>query len=286
MTASPAASTSRWKAVACGLVLALFGLVIWDGASRRPAEATRPLLRSMVAAPTMSPPATLKLASFNIHSGKGTDGVRNLSRTADLLNDVDFAGLYEVRALSDANQPNQAAVLAALQQANWLFAATERQWWADHFGNGLMYRIPVPTAVRIPLVNTRGKAFRNAILSRVELKDAVVQIIAVHIDRENDRRHQLQTVIELFLGLQEPCLMMGDLNTTLVDPLLSDLHARPGVHSPLHDAQQSSRLDGNIDWIFTRGLSTISASLVENTASDHPCLRVELQPTKNALEHE
>lgn len=268
----------KWRGIALGLSVALIGLVIWDGADRRAVDATQPLPQSPASTVTRSAPETLKLASFNIHSGKGTDGLRNLTRTADLLTDVDFAGLYEVRATSDANQPNQAAVLGHLRETAWLFAPSERQWWSDHFGNGLIYRIPVRSVIRLPLVNTRHKAYRNAVLSTVELRNAVVRILSVHIDRQDDRQRQLTTVIELFLGLEEPCVLMGDLNTTADDPLLENLHNQNGVKSPLHDAAPDGPTVQSIDWIFTRGLKTISAELVENAASDHPCLKAELAP--------
>ena len=278
MTSSPIVVGSRWKAVSLGLAVALAGLIIWDGADRKAADATDPLPQSASGAFLQSAPPTLKLGSFNIHGGKGVDGVRNLTRTADLLHEVDVAGLYEVRALPTTELPNQAASLASTLQVAWLFAPTERSWWSDHFGNGMLSRIPIRSVLRIPLVNTRGKAYRNAILATVALQTTDVRIIAVHVDRENDRRHQLQAVIDLFLNLQEPCLLMGDLNTNAADPLLRELRERPGVRSPLHDAAPQGPTSSNIDWIFTRGLKTISAELVENTASDHPLLRVELAP--------
>ena len=50
------------------------------------------------------------VATFNIHSGKGTDGRVDLGRTADLLNEVELAGLNEV-AGAWLGSPNQASVL-------------------------------------------------------------------------------------------------------------------------------------------------------------------------------
>lgn len=276
-TSSPSGSR-KWKTAVLGLLFALVGLVIWDGADRRAVDATQPLSQSPAPAVRRSAPATLIIGSFNIHSGKGVDGIRNLARTADLLADVEFAGLYEVRATSSARQPNQAAVIADRCQSEWLFAPTERQWWSNHFGNGLIYRIPVRSVLRIPLINTRGKAYRNAVLSTVELRDTNVRIISVHIDRQDDRQEQLRSVIELFLSLQTPCVLMGDLNSTAAEPLLIDLRERHDVKSPLHDANTEDSTIQSIDWLFTRGLKTVSAALVENTASDHPFLRAELAP--------
>ena len=272
--------SSRWKAVSFGLLLWLIGLVVWDGADRRASDATKPILHSASTDSLWSNPPTLKLASFNIHGGKGADGVRDLARTAELLKDRDFVGLYEVRATADGNQ---AASLAKLCGVEWLFAPTERQWWSDHFGNSLIYRVPVRSVIRIPLTNTRGKAYRNAILSTVKIDGTDVQILAVHIDREKDRQHQLQSIVDLFLGLQSPCVLMGDLNTTIDDPILVRLRERSDVSSPLHEWLPNGPPSQSIDWIFTRGLKTISAALVVNLASDHPCLKAEFELIKDSM---
>lgn len=279
---TPTPDTSkRWKAMTTISLATLIAVILWDGADRRPADSTKPLPQSPSSAVRPASPKTLKLASFNIHSGKGTDRVKNLARTAELLADVDFAGLYEVRATGAGELPNQAAELARQRDAAWLFAATERRWWTDHFGNALVHRIPIQSAIRIPLINTRGKAFRNAILTTIPLEDAQVTVIAVHIDSAEDRVHQLESVIRLFLNLKAPCVLMGDLNTAATDRLLVDLRASPDVRSPLHDVAPEGTTIQSIDWIFTRGLKTISAKLVENTASDHPCLRAELAPVED-----
>lgn len=268
---------SRWRAIAIGLAFLLTGLVIWDGADRQAVDATQPLPRGSTGAIHSSRPRTLKLVSFNIHGGKGTDGVLDLKRTAKLLDEADFAGLYEVRATAGSGS-NQARSLAEITQGAWVFAPSERQWWSDHFGNGLLHKVPLKNVIVIPLVNTRGKAFRNGIISIVPLEQTDVRILSVHIDRERDRMAQLITVVDLFLSLQEPCVLMGDLNSTSAQLKLGELIEGQRIQSPLHE-QLGARLPSqNIDWIFTRGLKTLSAELVENPASDHPLLRAELEP--------
>jgi endonuclease/exonuclease/phosphatase family metal-dependent hydrolase len=271
-------SGSRWRAIAIGLAGMLIGLIVWDGIDRRAADATQPMEQGSAAVDPAVAPQTLKLVSFNIHGGKGSDGKRDLSRIATLINDVDYVGLYEVRGATAFQSSNQAASLAQSCKTAWAFAATERQWGSDHFGNALLSRIPIRQVIRIPLINTRGKAFRNAILATVPVQNTPVKILSVHIDRENDRRHQLETVVDLFLSLEKPCILMGDLNTTVADPLLQRLLEHSGVHSPLHEELAERLPSQTIDWIFTRGLKTVSAKLVENSASDHPLIQAELMP--------
>jgi endonuclease/exonuclease/phosphatase family metal-dependent hydrolase len=211
----------------------------------------------------------------NIHSGKGRDGTTSLARTLAFMDDRDFVGIYEVRATPFAEMPNQAAALGNSMQSYWLFAPTERQWWTDHFGNGIVHRYGLPQVTRIPLDNTRGKAFRNALLWTVELQNGTVRVLSTHIDRMDDREHQLKAVIGMFLALQPPCVLMGDLNTVAADPQLEALRKVDGVISPLHDQIPDGPPKTTIDWIFTRGLRTLSAELVENDASDHPMIRAD-----------
>lgn len=265
-----------WKTIAIVVFAVLIGLIVYDGADRRAADATKPLARGPASLPGKRNPHTLKIASFNIHSCKGRDGVTDPGRTLAFLDDRDFAGIYEVRATPFADMPNQAAMLGTSLQSYWLFAPTERQWWQEHFGNGIVHRYGISHVVRIPLDNTRGKAFRNALLSTVELQDGTVRVLSTHIDRTADREHQLKNVIGLFLALQPPCVLMGDLNTVAADPQLETLRKIDGVVSPLHEMLPDGPPVTTIDWMFTRGLRTVSAELIENDASDHPILKAEL----------
>ncbi len=269
-------SLKACKFTSAGLFTVLVSLILYDGADRRAADATKPLARGPASLPGKQPPATLKIASFNIHSGKGRDGKTDLFRTHALIADSDFVGIYEVRAPLIGAFANQAEELTKIDYRYWLFAPTERQWWHEHFGNGIVHRYGIPHVVRIPLDNTRGKAFRNALLWTAELQDGTVRVLSTHIDRTADREHQLKTVIGLFLSLQPPCVLMGDLNTVATDPQLEALRKTDGVSSPLHAQLPDGPPAITIDWIFTRGLRTISAELVENDASDHPVLKAEL----------
>ncbi len=270
-------SPKSWKLTSIGLLAIVIGLIIWDGADRRAADATKPLARGPASLPGKQLPATLKIASFNIHSGKGRDGKTDLFRTSKVIGEIDFAGLYEVRASRLQFYRNQVAELSMINlDRYWLFAPTEKQWWHEHFGNGIVHRYGLPHVVRIPLDNTRGKAFRNALLWTVELQDGSVRVLSTHIDRTTDRGHQLKTVSGLFLALQPPCVLMGDLNTVATDPQLEALRKVDGVVSPLHEQLSEEPPATNIDWIFTRGLRTVSAELIENDASDHPILKAEL----------
>lgn len=220
---------------------------------------------------------TLRIGTFNIHGGKGTDGELKLERIAETLRGLDFAGLNEVRGGLTISGEDQAAELGRNLGMPWLYAPTEERWWCERFGNGFLSNLPVASWQRVPLAREYGKSFRNAVLVRAKHGGRPVNIVVTHIDRSDDRERaeQLRTVGELFLALAEPAILLGDLNTSAEEPALRRLLDADGVHDPLRD-QLGDDAPRRIDWILVRGLDTVDAGLVMNGASDHPHVWAEL----------
>jgi endonuclease/exonuclease/phosphatase (EEP) superfamily protein YafD len=101
-------------------------------------------------------------------------------------------------------------------------------------------------------------------------------VLITHLDRQSDREDQLRAVSQQFLGLTEPCLLLGDLNSREDDPGLRELLATPGVRDPIRECLGAAT-PSRIDWVLTRGLRGVQAEICDNGASDHPCFRVELE---------
>ncbi len=264
--------------VAAALVLAVVVVVIVDGSRCTPADPHKPIQIVGSASPE-SEGSVLRVGTFNIHSGKGRDRKTDLARTASVLKvPLDVVGLNEVRGTwSQSLGLNQAEQLSQLWGMQSAFIPTERRWWHDHFGNALLTRLPIRQIQRLPLPGRRGKAFRCAALSQVEFQKQAVQLLTVHVDSQSDREPQLQAVVSMFLALQPPAILMGDLNSTSEDLQMAELLARPDVV----DAQQDMPLDARgrkrIDWILARGLRCRTGQVVENEASDHPALVAEFE---------
>lgn len=283
MTKAPASSASNfptkhkrdWRrafvllGVACGLVIA------W-GSDRQPVDVTIPITWNEPTEVHDNTEDVLRIASFNIHSGKGTDGQMELSRVATELADVDFAGLYEVRSTPPGHFPHQAAELGELLGMRSVFLATEHRWWRDHFGNALLTSRPILGLQRIPLIGTRGKAFRQAILVDVPFQDRAVHILMVHVDREDDREQQLAAVIRLFQDLEAPAVLMGDLNSPATDPQLSALLEHADMRDVMRVPREERAITDAIDWMIVKGLKPVSATYGSIGASDHPALKADL----------
>ena len=276
---SPEPSRRRRLRLWFVLIAIVVGAIVADGSRITPADPTKPILLRGDAPLASSDPTILRVATFNIHSGRGTDRRYDLARTAAVFTSPpDVLGLNEVRGTwNESLNPDQAAQLGGLLGMRSAFVPTERRWWHDHFGNALLTRLPLRQIHRLPLAGTRGKAFRCATLAQFEFQQQTVQLLTVHVDSQSDRAAQLRAVIALFLGLQSPAILIGDLNSNPDDPQLQELLARPDIVDALHEAPPDARERQHIDWILAKGFRCRSARLIANEASDHPAAEAELE---------
>lgn len=231
----------------------------------------------------LAPPArtekTIRVGTFNIHGCKGRDGSRNPARIADCLVGLDLIALQEVRGGLWPAQTDQTGLIAQRLGAHGLFAPAETRWYGGFAsGNALISRLPITWWYRSPLPRTYDRSYRNLLLASVEHQGRVFRVLLTHIVRrdERERAAQLATAIAMFLSLQEPALLLGDLNTTADDPHLRKLLDTPGVEDPLARQRDSLPAD-RVDWILARGFRTIDAGLIDRGASDHPLVWAELE---------
>ncbi len=260
-------------------ILLLIGvsLLIWNGSRITPADPTKPLTVNGHVTHQMLPGRTFRIGTFNIHGGKGTDARCDLKHIAFCLQDLDLVGLNEVHGDWRGLRRNQADALGRRLHMQAFFVPTERRWWHDHFGNGVLTRVALTNVQRIPLLGTQDKKFRNIVLASFRHQGKTVHVVTTHIDRVKDRKCQLQAAVSLFLSLAEPAILMGDLNTTASDPLIRRLLAVPGVNDAAAQGSKICLPKDRIDWIFTRGLRCVAAEFTSTTASDHPVVWTELE---------
>jgi len=272
----------RWMVRGAWIAAAFVALLVAHGSDRR-AESPRSgdaLLGEVRATPSRE---TLRVGAFNIHAGRGIDGRFDLTRTAQSLAALDLVGLNEVRGDTIWESSDQAAALADQLGLAWCFAPSERRFWNGHWGNALLSAWPVRRWEVVPLAGTRGKAYRNLVAAEVEFGAQRVQVLVTHIDTADDHVHQLAAVVDRFLSLPEPAVLMGDMNARRDDPQIARLLSTPGVIDCVgaHLAEADSR--GRIDWIFARGLAVQAAGIRVGDASDHPCVWAELAPRETTV---
>ena len=234
---------------------------------------------------TRTPPdrQTLRIATFNIHAAKGADGRRDVDRVAECLGGLDFVALNEVRGPQTLQKQGQAQQLGERLGLAWLFAPAVRVWYHLESGNGLLSALPIAFWQRIPLSRKVDRSHRNAVLVGLPYQGRTVHVLLTHINRRHDteRRAQLRAVIALYLSLDQPSILMGDMNSTADDPLIRGLLETPGVDDPVGGTLDPETLEkeapGRIDWIFTRGFRCVNAGITDKGASDHPMIWAELE---------
>jgi endonuclease/exonuclease/phosphatase family metal-dependent hydrolase len=272
--------TRRRRVALAGLVVLAAAAMVTLGASSHPADPVEPLvLQKSDRLTSFDTAPSLRVATFNIHAGVGRDGVRDLNRTAKALADMDLAALQEVRnPLFGVHGPQISDVGDKLGMA-WLFVPAEKRWWRNDYGTGLVTRIPLTDCVRIPMPTPSRQRFRAAFLANFPFRGRTVHLLAVHIDKDmeqNTHDNQLHTIADLFLSLQEPAILMGDLNEFGTHPEIVRLIGTPGVRNALAGIARPTVKSDPIDWIFTRGFRTVHAEWRANPASDHPVACAEL----------
>jgi endonuclease/exonuclease/phosphatase family metal-dependent hydrolase len=223
-----------------------------------------------------------RIGTFNIHSCKGLDGRRDVDRVAKCLKGLDFVGLNEVQGSNLFEKQDQAALLGQQLGMAWLFAPSVRQWYCLESGNALLTRVPVIAWHRIPLVRRVDYSYRNAVQLDLRQESGqesrVIHVLLTHVNRryDSEREAQLKEVISMFMGMAEPAVLLGDLNSTAQDAQIRQLMSSPGVIDAVGQVLGEKNPE-RIDWIFVRGLRCIDAGIVENDASDHPLIWAELE---------
>lgn len=264
--------------------LALFGLIacglaVWIGSDRVPADATRPRDWHGEANHKSLPGNTFRIASFNIHGGKGRDRELDLIRIAACIEEVrpHFVGLNEVHGTVFGTRLNQAQELGQLLGMASQFIPCESRFWQPSFGNGLLTEVATTPVHRLPLPCTQGKKYRTASLTSFQVGGQTVRVLSVHLDRVRDREVQLERMFSLFCDLETPAILMGDLNTFPDDSLLRRWLMSFDILDAVGTIRGAEAPQRRIDWIFTRGLIVRDAGLLANVASDHPLVWAELE---------
>jgi endonuclease/exonuclease/phosphatase family metal-dependent hydrolase len=259
-------------------LLSIVAITLWHGATRRPlppAQGTELFRHNPAVANAVAASLTLRLAAFNIHSGRGTDGFRDLHRTASVLQHFDIIGLNEVRGVRFVQSDMD--TLAELLEMPSLFAPAERRWWVDEFGNGALCRLPVEYWRHTPLLGAkRGYGYRNVLELMVRWNNRFLTVLITHLDRSHDRVAQLGVLGKMFASVPAPAVLIGDLNTARGDAALNALFKSTDTADPIA-ARFQPPTPGRIDWILTRGLDAVAAGVETQGASDHPMVWAELR---------
>ena len=222
----------------------------------------------------LAAPTRLRLAAFNIHSGRGLDDRFDLDRTAAVLKGCDLISIHEARGAGPW-WSNSVDVLAGKLKMSGLFSPVEIWWWHPWFGNGILTDTRITHWERTPLPTTPGMAYRDVVTLQVPFGSGTLNVLMVHMAKKSDHARAFAVAADMFRKLPEPAIMMGDMNTRADDPAMQALLHSGDVQDPV--GQSVKRPPECVDFILTRGVAWHHAGLVTNDASDHPMVWADIE---------
>ncbi len=220
-------------------------------------------------------PPSLRVMTYNIHHGEGTDGRFDLERLAKIIRaaDPDLVALQEVdRRTRRAGGVDQAAELARLTDLEMAFGRSI-ELEGGEYGNAILARAE-PTDVQVhPLPSPEGGEPRTALAAKCIVPNGRTSMFVVthlcHLSAKN-RAAQTAKLAELFGPSELPVILAGDLNAL---PDSAPVARLEGWTNPLEDGL-------TIDYVLfrtqDRWRSRSAHKLAEPVASDHDPVVVEL----------
>ena len=214
-----------------------------------------------------------RVATYNIHHGRGMDDVVDLDRTAAVIRGIG-AELVALQEL-DVGWPRSGRVDQPSELADRIGMAIT--FWPTIRRHGGWYGLGVAAAEPLdgeayPLPQLEDPEPRVAVVSRWR----GVSVVCVHLStRPRPRRAQLEALARIAAGVAGPLLVMGDLNASpfALGPLRrAGLRRAPGWRSSMIRPPWR-----RIDHILCGGGLTMErAGLVDSRASDHLALWADI----------
>ena len=125
----------------------------------------------------------LRVATFNVHHGRGLDGVLDLERTAAAIAETvaDVVALQELdRGMKRSGGVDQPAELARLLGVQVEFFPTLERAGGGQYGIGLASRIPITEARFVPLPQLGTEEPRGAITAQC----SGISLVCTHLSTQ------------------------------------------------------------------------------------------------------
>jgi endonuclease/exonuclease/phosphatase family metal-dependent hydrolase len=229
----------------------------------------------------LSDKRSLRLATYNVHSGVGRDGRRDPARIAAVIRELgaDVVALQEVES-----HHGDLEVLELLSERTGMRALAGPTMLrpVGNYGNALLTRLPVLELQRLDL-SVPGREPRGALDATLAARGATLRVIATHLGlRPAERRQQIQTLLSAIdPGIPGPTVLMGDLNEWFMwGRPLRRLHAHFG-ETPAPRTFPAHRPLFALDRIWVKPLRCLQHIAVHDSplareASDHLPLLAQL----------
>jgi endonuclease/exonuclease/phosphatase family metal-dependent hydrolase len=234
----------------------------------------------------------VRLVTWNIHGGLGTDGRRDLARIAALLEDMrcDVAALQEV---GDAHTPSETGDHAAWlgRRLGWYVAYGPNLVLAGRpYGNAILSRFPISHAHNYDL-SVPYREPRGCLRADLTLPDgASLHLFNLHLGLSGgERRRQASMLLSADLlrdtALTAPLAVCGDFNmwSPIPGPIMRLLRGHLREAGPRRATWPSAFAVLRLDRAYVDdGVEVLGSGVVNDprtrAASDHLPLWVDLRP--------
>lgn len=223
----------------------------------------------------------LRVLTYNIHHGQGTDGMVSLRRIAATIREhnPDLVALQEVDCFLPRSCFNhQAFILACLLGMNYVFYGVRRWLSFMQYGNAVLSNCRLSEHHNLILP---AEAERRALLKiRVEPENhPVFCFLNTHLGlSKGERRRQIEEIAGVIQQLKMPIILAGDFNAEPAVDEMKNLASRLRFASfsiPTFPAYAPKFCLDHIlvssHWVVLR------SAIVQSTASDHLPLVVDLE---------
>jgi endonuclease/exonuclease/phosphatase family metal-dependent hydrolase len=243
------------------------------------------------------PPETLRVLSYNIHHGQGTDGRLDLPRLARVIAEAqpDLVALQEVdQGAARTDGVDQAAVLGELTGMTPVYGAF-MDLEGGSYGMALLTRwelvrtiyVPLPGACQAcscnPFPCPEGRSSVVLVVRSPQTGRQVV-LAGVHLyQTEPERLAQAEALAAALQAEQAPVILAGDFNsrrgTAVMDGLSPSWQILDKIGPP--DTFPAPAPDREIDFVLLRRDAVVEVIdhrvLEETLASDHRPILAELR---------
>lgn len=162
---------------------------------------------------------SINLMTFNIHGGRARDGLRDINRIQQLLDEmnIDIAVFQEVETRVSRGGCNEdITTIAGANRPHHVFAPSiiHHDGW---YGNLIVSKYPVIRGIVHNLETTAQYEPRNAVDALIETPLGKIRVIGTHLSLSIfERRSEARNLIRLINAVEEkeknPILLMGDIN--------------------------------------------------------------------------
>ncbi|MBO1579116.1 endonuclease/exonuclease/phosphatase family protein [Bacillus sp. XF8] len=247
----------------------------------------------------------IKVMSYNIHHGEGTDAILDLKRIAEVIkqSDADIIGLQEVdnHFSERSNFEDQAKWLANYLGMKYTYAANldyEPLQGGEHrrqYGTTVLSKYPILSSQNHLLTNilypVNPTEQRGLLETVINVKGNHVHFYNTHLDnkRAEQRNLQIREILDIAKQKEGTSIFVGDFNATPESAeMLKMTEQYKDVFAVLgQDGDYTIPVDNpnrRIDYIFTsEDVKIRTGEVIDTFASDHLPITAELVLTKKTL---